>query len=145
MMGLQETVRPPFPEHSRSGDKRVECTAPGCHQLTTGRKPYCLDHLDNLPYVHWLKTELERRRSGAATGSMDAVADIVEHLEVHGAVTLGALAREVQMPMKRLDSCVAKLQKAGLVEKDTLAKKRGRRVCVVRLVRHAQPAARVAG
>lgn len=37
------------------------CDHDGCGQATTGGKPFCLDHLDRMPYVTGLRLTLLRQ------------------------------------------------------------------------------------
>src|SRR5437588_695993 len=52
------------PKRSRDAE-RAACQVRGCTQTPTGHKPYCIEHLDELPYVQWLKSELARRDEDA--------------------------------------------------------------------------------
>lgn len=51
----------PSPEEEHRGIRpRQECAEPGCLRQAVG-KPYCLDHLDRIPYVRAIMQEVERR------------------------------------------------------------------------------------
>ena len=45
-------------QKKRSEEARTECSVSLCPNATNGRKPYCLEHLDRLPYVQKILTEL---------------------------------------------------------------------------------------
>ena len=57
MRGFIET-KPRRPQEARTG-----CGVVGCTNETNGRKPFCIDHLDQLPYVKQLRAELSRREA----------------------------------------------------------------------------------
>jgi hypothetical protein len=40
---------------------RAMCTAAGCMEPTSNRKPFCFDHLDRLAYVREIQRELAAR------------------------------------------------------------------------------------
>ena len=61
-----ETDRRPPP----LGDQRI-CRVRGCVQLTSERKPYCVAHISNLPYVKGLLEELARREAEDAVARQD--------------------------------------------------------------------------
>ena len=46
------------PRRKRCDEPRTECSVLGCANATNNRKPYCIDHLDRLPYVQKIKAEL---------------------------------------------------------------------------------------
>jgi hypothetical protein len=118
---------------SRDAEARSECLVETCGKPTTGKKPYCLDHLDHLPYVQWLSAEIHRRRSKAGDAGSGTAEDLIEHLAVYGETTVGRLSREVQVPKRSLESCVHKLEREGIVETKTIPCRRGRSLTVVRL------------
>ncbi|MGE0707195.1 MAG: hypothetical protein AB7N76_16720 [Planctomycetota bacterium] len=42
------------------------CTVPGCGQTTTGGKPFCSEHLDQMPYIQGLIDRLASRPARAS-------------------------------------------------------------------------------
>ncbi len=44
----------------RCEEPKTSCSVAGCPEPTNGRKPYCLVHLDRLPYVRKIRAELAR-------------------------------------------------------------------------------------
>ena len=134
MRGLEQV----FPKRLR--EARTACSIAGCANDTNGRKPFCIDHIDRLPYVQGLLAELARREVGI-DGAVHAE-DVLDHLELHGTATIGRLAREVHVPKKKLATCVAALEKAGIVETSEVAARHGHKLQVVKL---AQARSRAAG
>jgi len=128
----------------RPRDARTTCTVVGCANDTNGRKPYCIDHLEYLPYVKELLAEVARRETPGANDTSGPAEDILDHLEVHGASTIGRIAREVRIPKKRLEPCVAALERAGIVETKQVAARHGHVLHVVSLVSHSREASRAA-
>jgi hypothetical protein len=117
----------------RRESQRGECQAKGCLQTTTANKPYCLDHLDELPYVRQLMAEIARRE--ASGGDLDPKGpeadELLLQLSVHGAMTLPRLGREIEIPPERLLRLVRVLEKAGRVRVIELRDERGKRRRVV--------------
>jgi len=124
----------------RSGRRPVQarehCHAPGCGHPTTERKPYCIIHLDRLPYVKDLQAQLAEREAeevaaGARKGwkAVDPTGsrakEIVDQLAVKGAQTPKRLAITVEMRPSSLESYLAALERAGLVKTLTLGSRRG--------------------
>ncbi|MEZ0229579.1 MAG: hypothetical protein ACAI25_13195 [Planctomycetota bacterium] len=116
----------------RRESQRGDCLHTGCSQTTTGNKPYCLDHLDELPYVRNLIEEIARReaRSDNDPDGPDA-ADVLRQLGVHGAMTLPRLSREIELVPERLLKLIRALQAAGRVRLIELRDERGKRRRIV--------------
>ena len=125
---------------ARSGRRplqaREHCHVPGCSHPTTERKPYCIDHLERLPYVRELQEQLAQRDAEevAATAkkgwkAVDIVGsrarEIVDQLSVKGAQTPKRLAITVEMRPSSLEAYLAALERAGLVKTLTLGSRRG--------------------
>lgn len=71
----------------------VRCEAPGCHRHTNDGKPYCIDHLDHLPYPAMLmEREREREREGVAARGGRVRSD-------------GLLAQELLWYLQHIDPC----------------------------------------
>ena len=115
---------------------REFCRVQGCGHPTTERKPYCIEHLDRLPYVKELQEQLARRdaEETAATGrkgwkSVDPVGsrarEIIDQLAVKGAQTPKRLAITVEIRPSSLEGYLGALERAGLVRTLTLGSRRG--------------------
>lgn len=101
------------------------CRAPQCRRRTTERKPYCIDHLDRLPYVRWLRRELAERAAEASAAARpggswavredgSCARDIVAEL-ARGARTVERLARAADLSVRALQGYVAALERMGVV------------------------------
>src|SRR4051794_13760763 len=77
---------------------RAVCGADGCGRPTTERKPFCIEHLDRLPYVEELQAQLLKREQEeqAASGKQawravdpegSRAREIIDQLAVRGAQT----------------------------------------------------------
>jgi hypothetical protein len=115
---------------------REACHVPGCGHPTTERKPYCIDHIDRLPYVKELQAQLAHRdaeevaatsrrgwRAVDPTGSR--AREIIDQLAVKGAQTPKRLAITVEIQPNSLESYLGALERAGLVRTLTLGSRRG--------------------
>jgi hypothetical protein len=105
----------------RPREVTVPCSVMGCPNDTKGRKPYCIAHLDHLPYVKQLKAELARH------------ADLLDHLAANGPATIGRLARVSCVSIAELEPSVADLERAGVVETETVAARHGHTITIVKL------------
>jgi hypothetical protein len=144
-MSVVGTIRPVdvgFTPKRLRDPERASCGVHGCVEPTTGRKPYCIEHLDRLPYVQWLKGELARRDADA-----DAIArhraidpegplarEIRGQLALHGSMTYGRLSRELLISVTEIGSYVRALERAGVVETSVLRDRQGRVRPLVSLV-----------
>jgi len=117
---------------SRESQRGV-CSHPGCRESTTANKPYCLEHIDELPYVKQLLQEIARREAtgGETDPTGPDAADVLRQLDVHGAMTLPRLAREIELPPERLMKLLRALQTAGRVALLELRDDRGKRRRIV--------------
>ena len=115
---------------------REVCRVQGCGHVTTERKPYCIDHLDRLPYVRELQAQLSSRdaeevaatsrkgwRAVDPTGSR--AREIIDQLAVKGAQTPKRLAITVELRPNSLENYLGALERAGLVKTLTLGSRRG--------------------
>lgn len=117
----------------RRESQRGQCFHENCSETTTGNKPFCLMHLEQLPYVRRLLDEIARREergSDTDPAGPDA-ADVLRQLEVHGAMTLPRLAREIELVPERLVKLLRALQTAGQVHLIELRDDRGKRRRIV--------------
>jgi len=126
---------------SRSTQRRLVparevCRVQGCGHVTTERKPYCIDHLDQLPYVRELQAHLasrEAEESAAASRkgwravdpSGSRAREIIDQLAVKGAQTPKRLAITVELRPISLENYLGALERAGLVKTLTLGSRRG--------------------
>lgn len=102
------------------------CDVPGCTESTREGKPYCPDHVDHNTYVQELMARLDERdeqdervrRRGHKVVNMDSVtvAEILLHLELHGARTEERLVRELNLDLDVLQPYLRALAKRGLVK-----------------------------
>ncbi len=109
------------------------CQKGGCGNSTTGGKPYCWDHLEELPYVARLRDLLGGEGSdGGEPDDVDDrgsnVQDLVELLRV-GPKTVDVIASRLRMRRATALQLVQRLEKVGLVRQES----RGRRTVVVTL------------
>jgi hypothetical protein len=128
---------------------RELCHVEGCGHVTTERKPYCIDHLDRLPYVRELQAALFSRdqeeqaafnRKGWRAIDTDGsrAREIIDQLAVKGAQTPKRLAITVEIRPGSLESYLGALEKAGLVKTLTLGSRRGTPRRVVTLTEDGQ-------
>ncbi|MBI3724771.1 hypothetical protein HY251_12575 [bacterium] len=87
----------------------------GCGHATTERKPYCIGHLDRLPYVRDLQAQLAEREAEEVAATTrkgwkavdtfgSRAKEIVDQLAVKGAQTPKRLAITVEMRPSSLES-----------------------------------------
>lgn len=121
------------PKRTRDGEKQT-CGMHGCREVPTGRKPYCIEHLDQLPYVQWLMGELHRREEEADQAAKrrpidpdgPLARDIRGQLALHGTMTFGRLSRELLVSVPEIETYVRALERAGIVETSKLRDRQGR-------------------
>lgn len=104
------------------GGVLMTCAIRGCRILTNG-KPYCIEHLDALPYVRRIKSELSKPDT---TASGHLAQDIRAQLALNGTMTYGRLSRELFAPMNRIAACVKVLERSGVVGTSPLRDRQGR-------------------
>jgi hypothetical protein len=128
---------------------REACHVPGCGRATTERKPYCIEHIDRLPYVQELQAELAHRdaeevaaasRRGwrAVDTEGSRAREIIDQLAVKGAQTPKRLAITVEIRPGSLENYLGALERAGLVKTLTLGSRRGTPRRVVTLTADGQ-------
>ena len=128
----------------RPAPAREVCRVQGCGHVTTERKPYCIDHLDRLPYVRELQAQLSSRdaeevaaasRKGWRAVDPDGsrAREIIDQLAVKGAQTPKRLAITVELRPGSLENYLGALEKAGYIKTLTLGSRRGtpRRVVTI--------------
>ena len=124
------------------------CRVDGCDHATTGRKPYCLDHIDRLPYVASVESEIARREAEVKVAetrrgwrkldaSGAAAREIVHELAVKGPQSPGRLAKTVEVVKGALEGYVSALESAGVVKRVETKRSRGRVLTLVTLVEGA--------
>jgi predicted transcriptional regulator len=102
-----------------------DCSTKGCHRKTSEGKPYCLQCLDQLPYVNGVKKAIETRKSETAR----AACGEWQHIDLQGtycsdiltllrkkAMSPKKLALMVDVPLESMDSYLKALRHAGLVK-----------------------------
>jgi len=131
---------------NREESARETCRVTGCGQVTSDKKPYCVDHIDRLPYVAQVRDELARREAetlAAATRrgwrgidtTTGAAREIVHELAVKGAQTPGRLAKSVELNMDQVEGYVSALERAGIAKLVRTKRRRGGERKVVELVK----------
>jgi hypothetical protein len=120
----------------RRESQRADCSYAGCAQTTTGNKPFCLEHLEELPYVRRLIEEITRREARGSDADPDGpdASDVLKQLDVHGAMTLPRLSREIELVPERLLKLIRALQSVGRVRLIELRDERGKRRRIVQPV-----------
>lgn len=103
-----------------------------CGARTNDGKPYCIAHLDLLPYPRAVRRSLEARQAEVARvreGGARAVElrgsrarEILALIDVHGAFTRHGLERAVELPSCAMESYLAAMEAAGLVRVERVAK-----------------------
>jgi hypothetical protein len=97
------------------------CELRGCKRATTGRKPFCTDHIEHMPQVRWLRDELQRRedeweavrRRGARAVKMEGTTahEVLQYLKVHGSRTIRRLAKDLSMDLELVTPYVNALRR----------------------------------
>jgi hypothetical protein len=101
------------------------CTVDGCRRTTNDRKPFCLDHIDRMPYARQIASEIEARdREALAVGlgpcdhvdlAGSRAREIVDVLRCHRALSLERLAELVCLDHETFTAYARALERAGLV------------------------------
>jgi hypothetical protein len=125
---------------------------PDCKGNATEGKPYCIDHLDNLPYVQLLKSvEVERtgeehrarsprNKSHLINIQGSRCKEILAQLKVKGAQTPKRLAISTELNNIAIDNFLKALSNAGLIEDKLVGSRRGTPRRVVMLTEAGQAA-----
>ena len=121
---MPDSVRyiPPQPLEGRTAPRR--CEYPECDQNTRQLKPYCMDHLDEMPYVQQLQVvermkaeETKRVLNGGRFPKQSYWLDeINEYLKIQGAKTEKAIARDLQVPAGIMRSAITVMIGRKMVE-----------------------------
>jgi hypothetical protein len=120
-----------------AGPARLPCGVSGCKNDTTERKPFCVDHLDHLPYakkVIGLVTRVTDELSATKARGRRAVAidgivakDILAEIQQKGAVSPQSL--HMRLGLNPLDTdwnaFVDALVKDGVIKKVVVGSRRG--------------------
>ena len=128
----------------RTGRDTRHCELDGCKRATTGRKPVCTNHLDEMPYVRGVRERIVARRKewdavekrgirAVELGGTTAL-EIIEYSRVHGPCTVRRLAKDLSMDRALLDNYVKSLRKHSRIK--LTANKRG--VPVVHFIETAE-------
>jgi len=100
------------------------CNVKGCGRTTREKKPFCPDHIDELPYVQQLMAqidykaaELERVRSGKPVPVPSCFeGEIVWHLKMNGRRSVRRLAKEVHIEYVILIKMLRAYKRRGLIK-----------------------------
>ncbi|HBP22474.1 MAG TPA: hypothetical protein DEA08_32430 [Planctomycetes bacterium] len=103
----------------------LTCEHPGCLEPTRERKPYCSDHIDDLPYIQELVAricerdeELERvaRRGWKEVDPQGLTAsEILLQLSLYGDRTVPRLCRDLQLDIDVAEGFAMALARRGMV------------------------------
>lgn len=122
---------------ARQPQARQHCLAAGCGKPTTERKPYCMAHLDHLPYVRELQAHLAGLEGEAIVAAQSArkididglrARDIIEVLAHHGAMSpkrLRIVLSDPSLSDSAVHGYLVALERAGLLKVLTLGSIRG--------------------
>lgn len=116
------------------------CEHKGCEQETREAKPFCPDHIADMPQVSELMERLKARekeirrielRGHAGVRMDDTVAkELVGIVSLEGEITLARLAQTMRLTFEVTDSLVESLSRQGRVQRNC---HRGRRTKAVRV------------
>jgi DNA-binding transcriptional ArsR family regulator len=103
----------------------IACALEGCQQTTSLRKPYCAEHVDELPYARALIEVLIRQtleeervaRFGSTAVNLQGltVEQLLQHLDQHGPTTTTGLGRALFLSESVVFAYALSLADAGLV------------------------------
>lgn len=119
---------------SRSQSTKGTCNVLGCKQITSDRKPYCIEHIDRLGYVKSVSIAISekiqemhyaKKHSKRIDVSGIASQEILEMLRYKGILNIKKLSSLVEIEFKALENYLAKLEKAGLVTISCIGTLRG--------------------
>lgn len=101
------------------------CEKPGCNQATRESKAFCVDHVDEHPYVQNLLNRLAERevqdeavtKRGAKAVAPDSITvqEILQHLEYHGNRTEERLCRELNLDARTMHGYIQGLKRLKIV------------------------------
>ena len=95
-----------------------------CRSETTASKPFCIDHLDHLPYVQFLRAYVEVREFEAENASTGVnlngllAAEILELLNRRAPMAVPAVAKTLDLSPDVVEHYMAKLVEAKYLELD---------------------------
>ena len=120
-MNAHEPTSPFLGEDDEKIGTGRACGTPGCSSPTSGRRPYCDEHLDESPYVREVKGRIaihEAEVEQAKKGVLDEVVkkDLLVPIWVHGGRTAREVAREAGIDPSVAERCLDTLESEGIVE-----------------------------
>ena len=110
------------------------CEIKGCPGKTVGNKPYCLDHLHLMPYAAKIQDRENRRakevkrKCGPPLNGYVAQ-DLLGAIQINQS-SIPALARDLRVPHRVIETLVKKMEKKGIVK----TRQSKRSVYVIRLI-----------
>lgn len=118
-----------------SGERNL-CKIRDCPNDTSEKKPYCLEHLDRLPYVMRLEAELKAKekeiaKAGTKNGWRHVKSnglvcqEIVELLKNKGAMSPAQLAKSIEIKISSVTNYLTHLEKKKTLKVLTLGSRRG--------------------
>jgi hypothetical protein len=110
----------------------VTCSKEGCSKATTERKPYCSDHVDELPHARAVLAMLDDSR-------VRACADVLLTLESHGSALSRGRLHQLVCSMsgyetKVFDDVLGQLAREGRISLVSVKKRNGQVVQTVNLL-----------
>jgi len=130
--------------------KSRQCATPGCYELTRENKPFCLNHIEQTPYVHQLLIRMENREKideGVSSDHRKATLDSITAQEIllslrqKGTVTEDSLCRTMNLGRQTVHNYVLSMLDKKLVM--LRVTQRGRTNVTLLDVTTGQPAAPV--
>ena len=111
-----------------------ECRVRGCPKIPSERKPYCLEHLDQLPYTQQLQANLQTQETELSRAPRNAkIIDLrgviaQEILSELGKkpLTQAKLGQTMQINKPAIAAYVRRLKNAGIIKEVTTVGKKGR-------------------
>lgn len=100
------------------------CQKRGCRSTTTGGKPYCSDHLTELPYIARLREMLEEAEEEGSDEALEPVnvggtiAQDLRRLLTTGPKTVDLLANRLRLAPGVVLRHVKAMEQAGLVRRE---------------------------
>ncbi|MGE0708576.1 MAG: hypothetical protein AB7N76_22885 [Planctomycetota bacterium] len=106
--------------------KPRHCERDGCSQATREGKPFCSEHVEELPYVREVQAridaresehqEVERRGARAVDPYGPTARDILVTLWINGERSVARLARELNLDFRLVKDYVKSLKRARLID-----------------------------
>ena len=136
ILGLRQlnpkSRKPGRPRSRKPQHVDAKCKAKDCNNITTGRKDYCIDHLDQIPKIKKLQADVEnideeekqvtKRGKKAITPNSLIIKDILRILR-NSSVTFKKMKQETDLPEPILKLYVEYLEEKGKIIVETTPRK----------------------